>query len=99
MNREKELENIKRFSDYKIMFYRDNVLRHSKRVVLLLKEVMPKIKKAIPNFNEKLSLVMAKVHDDPEMITGDITLYQKGKMNAIQLKEVEKNESFKRMKS
>ena len=82
-NREKNLEDIKRYHKFKVMFYRSNDLLHSKRVLALLKEILPYIIKLYPEFDVTLAKLIALHHDNHEIIMkgGDISLQLKLNMN------------------
>ncbi len=69
------------------MFYRTNLFLHSKRVHLLVKDVLEQFES--PDFDSKKALTLALVHDDAEIITGDVQLYIKERMTPEQLKGVE----------
>jgi len=82
--REEELEKIKRYiiELTPVMFYRTNDLIHIKRVVGHFEQIIPKIKEVYGNnFNYEFARAAAEVHDDPEIITTDIPLYEKELMN------------------
>ena len=85
--REENLRNIKRYHKFKVMFYRTDDLIHSKRVVALLEEILPYVKILYPEIYEKLAKLIAKYHDDYEIIIkgGDIPLQYKLGMNHVEL--------------
>jgi len=78
--RDKKLRDIIRFNMERFtpMFYRTNLLLHSQRVYLLVRDIMPVI---LPVYDDELNaekaLTLALIHDDAEIITGDVELYRK----------------------
>lgn len=75
-SREEELDSIKRFVGYAdVMFYRSSVLTHCKRVNLIVRELNKYID--VSAINKKLAETLALVHDDTEIITGDILAQNK----------------------
>lgn len=77
--REENLERIKRYHKFKVMFYRTNNRIHSKRVLALLEEIIPFVVKIYPDFNVELARLIAIHHDNHEIIMkgGDISLQLK----------------------
>ena len=93
--REEALRKIIRFNMERRtpMFYRTNDLIHSLRVHLLVKDIGSVLSET---YGEEIdidkTLTLALVHDDAEIITGDIQLYDKERMTPEQLAEVDANE-------
>jgi 5'-deoxynucleotidase YfbR-like HD superfamily hydrolase len=94
-NRDQDLRNIKRYSKFTVMFYRTNDLIHSQRVKALLEEILPFVKELYPEIDVKKAKLIAKHHDDYEIILdgGDISLQLKLMMdeyehNILQQKEI-----------
>ena len=75
--READLKNIYRYGPYKPMFYRTNLWIHSHRLVWFIEEITPLVKKSFPHFNASLAKTMAAIHDDFEIIMGDVQLGSK----------------------
>jgi 5'-deoxynucleotidase YfbR-like HD superfamily hydrolase len=90
--REKALRNIIRWAIKPVMFYRPNLLTHGKHVYWLIKDIAPHIKKVFPKFETERALMMALVHDDPEIIVGDVQAGSKLKMTKAQLKDLNEKE-------
>lgn len=93
--REEKLKSILRYNMAirTPMFYRTNDLIHSQRVFLLLKDISDVVKTKLgDNFNLAKALHLALVHDDAEIITGDIQLYYKERMTQDQLLKVHADE-------
>ena len=92
--REEALEKITRFSLYDVMFYRTDLLMHSQRVYWLVKDILPKAKEVYgEELDEDKVLALAVVHDDAEIITGDIQLADKLEMLEKEVAEVDANEA------
>ena len=91
--REAALKNITRYDMYSPMFYRTNLQIHTQRVLWLLEELLPSAIKVFPNFNIEKARILALIHDDAEIITGDIQLGRKLYMSKEQLAEIDKNEA------
>ncbi len=93
--REESLKNIKRYIHHitPVMYYRTNDLIHSKRVLWHLEEAIPKIKKVYETkFEVNFARTLALVHDDVEILTGDVQLHDKEKMNTKELETLVKDE-------
>ncbi len=92
-NRETDLRGIVRYHIYQPMFYRSNLFTHSKRVLWLLQSILPLVATVFNHeFDTTKAQLLAVVHDDPEIVMGDIMSGAKRKMNAAQLAEVERQE-------
>jgi 5'-deoxynucleotidase YfbR-like HD superfamily hydrolase len=92
LDRKKDLRNIKRYSIYDVMFYRSNLYIHSKRVAFHVCESMKYIEKAYPEFDKVKALIIALVHDDAEIITGDFQAADKAIMKEEELENIERLE-------
>lgn len=77
---------------FELFYYRPTLWHHSIRVSLLVNELFDFAKDVMPGVDWKKAQVMALIHDDAEMITGDVQLGHKQRMTEEQLKAVEKNE-------
>lgn len=90
-DREKDLRNIKRYSLYHTMWYRTDLWIHSRRLAWIVEEVAPFIRKVFgSSFDSTKALALALVHDDPEIIIGDIQAGNKAKMSEQELAEIKK---------
>ncbi|MCC2631215.1 MAG: hypothetical protein K0S38_1024, partial [Candidatus Paceibacter sp.] len=69
--REEKLKAINRYSLFEKMMYRSSVWNHTHRVLWLAEELIPIAVKYVKLDANKVR-VLALVHDDEEMITGDI---------------------------
>lgn len=77
--RESDLEGVKRYHAMDVMFYRTNLLVHSRRVPSILERLLPAATASIPGFNPELARLISKHHDDFELIPelGDVPLQLK----------------------
>lgn len=92
--RDKKLQSIIRYNMFSPMYYRTDLLLHSKRIVWLLEELIPYAKKVFPGFNTDLARTMATVHDDLEIALGDIMLGEKLTYTKKQHEELYKKEQL-----
>lgn len=87
--REKILSKIPRYNLYPIMYYRNSILDHSIRVWLITKELSSYAVKIFgKNFNIEKAEILALIHDDIEIVIGDIQAGNKSKMTKAQLQQV-----------
>ncbi|OHA89707.1 MAG: hypothetical protein A2741_02020 [Candidatus Zambryskibacteria bacterium RIFCSPHIGHO2_01_FULL_43_27] len=86
--RETGLKNLYRYSMFEVMFYRPNLWEHSHRVSWLVEELAPVAQKYFDIDIEK-ARVLALVHNDAEMITGDVQAGHKARMTEEKLKVIE----------
>ena len=93
-NRERDLEGVKRYHKNKVMFYRTDLRIHTKRVEALVSHLIPAITLLYPSFDVKKAKLIARYHDDPEMIPelGDVQLSLKLVMSKKQLSDLEEKE-------
>lgn len=91
--REEGLRAVERWHIYRPMFYRTNLWIHSRRVRRTVARVGPLIaaKTGLP-FDQQYAEAMALVHDDLELIIGDVQAGNKTKMNAAQRAELKRRE-------
>ncbi|MBU0612106.1 hypothetical protein KKB58_01610 [Patescibacteria group bacterium] len=90
-NRERDLAKVKRYHKFKVMFYRTDLLIHSKRVLKILESLLPEATRCYSELNSNFSLLISKFHDDYEMVSkrGDVPLQfkllmaEKGDKNEI----------------
>ena len=83
--------NMKRFTP---MFYRTNLFFHAQRVYLLVEDMLPSV---LPVYDGELdpekALTLTLVHDDAEIITGDVQLYHKDRMTPEELAKIDEQEA------
>ncbi len=91
--REVSLKAIYRYSMFDVFFYRSNLWMHNNRVLWILEELIPIAKKYL-DFDEEKARVLALVHDDAEILTGDVQAGHKAIMSKKELAQVEKNEKL-----
>lgn len=90
--RRQKLESIYRYRYFEVLLYRSNLWMHTHRVLWLLEEVVPLAKKYL-DFDLEKARVYALVHDDAEIVTGDIQAIEKARMSLDEQKEYEKKEA------
>lgn len=95
-NRETDLSELKRYHKFDVMFYRTDLLIHSKRVEALLDTLAPTALKYYSDFNINKSKYISKYHDDHELVLkgGDIPLQYKLMMSEDELSSLEQMELF-----
>lgn len=71
-DRKQQLKQVIRYHPYTPMFYRTNLFIHSTRVLWILEELAHEISKQFLDFDVDVARCLALIHDDPEIITGDI---------------------------
>lgn len=90
--REKQLKEIYRYSMFETLMYRSNLWMHTHRVLWLVEDLLPLAQKHF-NIDPEKARILALVHDDAEMITGDVQAGHKARMTKEELKEVEDSEA------
>jgi len=91
-DREKKLLNIKRFSMFEVFFYRSSLWHHELRVFFITNELSKIAAGVLRRYNPDKARVLALVHDDAEIITGDVQLGHKQRMTTRQLQKVDEDE-------
>lgn len=89
--REKRLKEIYRYSLFETMIYRSNLWMHEHRVSWIAEVVAGLLKPHLSLDIEKAK-TLALVHDDAEIITGDVQLGHKAQMTKEQLAELDREE-------
>lgn len=89
--RQEKLEKIYRYNYFDVLFYRSNLWMHSHRVLWLLEEISPLAKKHI-KFDLEKARTLALVHDDAEMVTGDIQAIVKARVSKKELEKMGREE-------
>lgn len=90
--RQQALEHIYRYKNYPVMFYRSNLFTHARRVWQLAVHVSPYIKSEFDSFDMIKFQLLSYVHDDIEIIIGDVPLAKKVRLNTLEIKELERAE-------
>ncbi len=91
--REHDLRQVTRYHIYSPMYYRTNLFTHSKHVLWLLQSILPLAEKVFgSSFDSTKVQLMAAVHDDMEIVMGDVQAGHKIKMAPAQLAEVANQE-------
>ncbi len=74
------------------MFYRTNLWVHSNRISWIVEELIPLAEKTYPGFDANTARTMSHIHDDHEIILGDIMLGDKINMSKNQHVELHERE-------
>lgn len=90
--REEKLRGILRYSLFETMYYRSSVWDHAQRVAWIVDEIAPFITKY--GGDAEKARIMALVHDDAEMVTGDYQAGHKAQMTPEQLKKLDEEEEL-----
>jgi 5'-deoxynucleotidase YfbR-like HD superfamily hydrolase len=91
--REHDLAKVFRYKIYTTMFYRTDLVIHSHRVSWIIRELNPFAIQAFGSSYDPIKTeVMGLVHDDAEIVMGDIEAGIKNKMSPDELKSVYKLE-------
>lgn len=90
-DREDGLKRIQRYSMFEVMFYRSSLWQHSHRVHWIVEELLL-LTDGVIEIDKEKTRVLALVHDDAEMLTGDIQAGHKAKMTPQELAVLDANE-------
>lgn len=90
--RETVLRSIKRFAYFETMLYRSNDWEHIQRVLWLTEAIIPLAKKYL-DFDPEKARAYALVHDDAEIVTGDVQAIAKLRMTKQEVKKLEAQEN------
>lgn len=91
--RDEALRRVVRYHIYSPMYYRSNLVTHSKHVLWLLQDTLPYIEHIFgSSFDTTKAQIMATIHDDPEIIMGDVQAGHKNKMSPEELKALAETE-------
>ena len=91
--REHGLKDLYRYSRFELMYYRSNLWMHSWRMVWLVEELAPLAQKYLKGIDIEKARVLALVHDDAEMVFGDIQASARKYMSAEELAKAERAEA------
>ena len=92
-DRERDLRHITRWSINPVMFFRSNLWDHARHVAWLVEEINPYAVQVFGSeYDPHKAQLLALVHDDAEIITGDVQAGNKLKMTTSQLQEIEAQE-------
>lgn len=87
------LRRVTRWRLFKIMYYRTDLLTHSRRLSWQLRAAARDLTHVFgPRFNLERAIALALVHDDHEIILGDVQLANKIKMTDGQLAKLDQAE-------
>lgn len=88
----RKVERWEKQTCFPVMFYRVNDLVHSTQVLWMLNEVKGYAISNLPAFDIKFASIYALVHDDAEILTGDVLGMKKSRMSIEELRNYEKRE-------
>lgn len=92
-NREQLLRAVKRYSIRKVMYYRPDIYTHSLHVGWIIHSLASNLIDAYGDtIDIDKAIIMAFVHDDLEVIMGDVQAAHKVKMNEKQTRELHQTE-------
>lgn len=91
--RDADLRSVTRYSMYDIMMYRTNLYTHSHRTAALVRAINSHALSLFKGYDRRKAELIALVHDDAEIIFGDIQAGNKSKMTPEQLCEVHEEEA------
>jgi len=91
--RERDLRSVYRWHNWTPMYYRPHLFSHGKKIARMILHVAPLLEKKLGStFDIKRALLLALVHDDPEILTGDYQAGDKDKMTKEQLDAIDAEE-------
>lgn len=86
------LEFVIRYHPYKPMFYRTNLWMHGHRLMWMIEDIAKEVQTVFPFFDKTRAQLMALIHDDLEIVMGDVQLNDKLAMTAEQKKQLDETE-------
>ncbi len=92
LDREKMLDEIFRWKVCQNFFHRSSVWLHAQRVRLMVDALARVAAEFLPGYNAKKARLIAVVHDDPEILTGDHQACHKATWSAAKKRRVAKQE-------
>jgi 5'-deoxynucleotidase YfbR-like HD superfamily hydrolase len=94
VGRDHNLRAVTRYSLYKVMFYRTNLYTHSHRTAALVRAINPTALSVFgAKYDPRKAEIIALVHDDAELVFGDVQAGNKSKMTPEQLAKVHEAEA------
>jgi 5'-deoxynucleotidase YfbR-like HD superfamily hydrolase len=92
IGRKEKLLAIKRYGGFLKMLYRTNLWTHTHRMSWMVEDVGSAVQKIYPHFDIELARTMAFVHDDIEIIIGDIMFGAKLNMSDTEITALHQEE-------
>ncbi len=92
-SREERLRAIRRFSMSEVFLYRSTLWCHELRVAALTAELSKLAEGVLPGYDAKKAFALALVHDDAEVVTGDVQAGHKLLMSESELQKVHDDEA------
>lgn len=90
--RNEALRHITRYDPISVMLYRTNDYNHSLRVGLLIDATLETVRQFFPDFDSERAQLLGLVHDDAEMIIGDVSAGHKSVMSDTLLDDLDNQE-------
>ncbi|HEV3245319.1 MAG TPA: YfbR-like 5'-deoxynucleotidase [Candidatus Paceibacterota bacterium] len=90
--RERGLKALYRYSRFELMYYRSNLWMHSWRMLWLVEALAPLAEKHLKGVDIEKARTLALVHDDAEVVFGDVQASARKYMSAEELTQSEKAE-------
>jgi 5'-deoxynucleotidase YfbR-like HD superfamily hydrolase len=91
--RERGLKDLYRYNRFELMYYRSNLWMHSWRMLWLVEALAPLAQKHLKDIDIEKARILALVHDDAEIIFGDIQSSARVYMSAEELKKADQEEA------
>lgn len=82
--REAALKAIRRFHTFDVMYYRTNLWLHSYRVSWIVEDMLPHVRSYYKKIDGTKAKLLALVHDDVEILTGDVPSWNKPRMTVAE---------------
>ena len=86
--REEKLKALYRYSLFETLYYRSNLWMHTHRMLWMAESLLPVASQYI-DIDQNKARVLALVHDDAEMITGDFQAGVKARMTKEELRHID----------
>lgn len=91
--REQGLKALYRYNRFELMYYRSNLWMHSWRMLWIVEALAPLAQKHLKGIDIEKSRILALVHDDAELLFGDIQASARKYMSAEELAKSEQAEA------
>jgi len=90
--REQGLKALYRYNRFEVMYYRSNLWMHTHRMLWLVEALAPLAEKHLAGIDIEKARILALVHDDAEMITGDMQASARKYMSSKELQDADRTE-------
>lgn len=89
--REEGLKGVTRYGLFEVALYRSNLWQHSHRVLWILESVLPTVQKHM-RLDAEMARALGFVHDDAEIVTGDLQAGVRARMSDAERAAYDKKE-------